>query len=321
MGNSKSQIKNVKFVKEGKKEIKNNLDCSNFVYLEKIERYKNQKRILSIKGLLHPSKKSYYKWKDYNQFEKNPRKIPNGFKIKKLSSKIISNKYCGSKQFLKKNNEQYKKIQKELKNWKYYFTHDNGDRSFLVYIKNKDCKIFAKSSNFIIKEDDYNYNNINFKKNIWMYIEPILEIKHAKSICLGKDPYPDFLMVSKKDFDGNSILIETKDKNQFYFIGGFIASFKLLSKNDKIVKYISPILGSDVSYPFALDQKGNYYLLSEGVILTLPKNMKVNKKHYFNDKKTIDPYSIYYNKKEYKDVQIQKIPDFKKLFGRKEYRF
>lgn len=81
-----------------------------------------------------------------------------------------------------------------------------------------------------------------------------------------------------KRFDGNSILVQiTSDK--YVYIGPQIFSF---TPKDKVVKYVSPVGNNDVPYPYAIDEKGRYYLLTEGIILEeLPEN-------------ETDPYDYYY---------------------------
>ena len=81
-----------------------------------------------------------------------------------------------------------------------------------------------------------------------------------------------------KEFDGNTILVKLSDKRYIY-IGDGISEFTSLHK---IVDYQSPVGNNDVPYPYAIDEKDNYYLMLESVII-----------HF--KKKEDDPYEKYYN--------------------------
>ena len=100
-----------------------------------------------------------------------------------------------------------------------------------------------------------------------------------------------------KYFDGNSILLQINKKTYIY-IGWNIYSFE--TKNN-IIKFISPIGNSDVSYAFAVDDKGLIYLMNDNVILTnVPKNK--------------DPYIFFY-----KNINNNNIKKFKiKIIANRE---
>jgi hypothetical protein len=87
-----------------------------------------------------------------------------------------------------------------------------------------------------------------------------------------------------KYFDGNTILIKLK-QNKYIFIG---ASIYIFTIDYEIIKYVSPIGNNDVSYPYAIDIKNNYYLMLDSVII--PKNSMTN-----YSKSNFDPYNYYYN--------------------------
>ena len=93
-----------------------------------------------------------------------------------------------------------------------------------------------------------------------------------------------------RKFDGNSILIE-KSNNTYVFIGTNIFSFKSIKP---IIEFVSPISGSDVPFPFAIDSEGNIYLLYEDdsdSIIIKPNSitLKTINKKQFQDK----PYIFY----------------------------
>jgi hypothetical protein len=73
--------------------------------------------------------------------------------------------------------------------------------------------------------------------------------------------------VDNLKFDGNTILFDVGN-NEYIFINRNIESFK---SKAKIVKYVYPVGNRGVPYPYAIDEKGNYYLLIEYIIF---KNIK-----------------------------------------------
>jgi len=180
-----------------------------------------------------------------------------------------------------------------------YFIHDNYGRPFKVIINNNDVKVY-KQKNHI---DEYS-------------LYPILCFT-AKKIFIGK--------CSKTGFDGNSILL-CLDNGIYIYIGSKIFRFNSLSE---IVKFESPIGGSDVPYPYAVDTNNKYYLMIEDVLLKhIPnnedpyyfyyKNSHIttvnNKIIYFNIKKYIigdEEYNLSYNSRPHRDYnRISKWSDF-----------
>ena len=123
---------------------------------------------------------------------------------------------------LKKSTKTLKKTIKH--NGKSYFIHDNGDRPFLVVIDKKNVNIYKVPK----KIYDVNLGNIlnsnyeDLSKNKSNYSELIKEYKNVKQIFIGKSSEKSKMAKSSggygKNFDGNSILIEIKDK-QYCYIG------------------------------------------------------------------------------------------------------
>ena len=106
-----------------------------FVRYEKI--YTNffgfNKRIKVLEGL---QKRDGYIYKiiSFNKFEDKETKIPPDYKKVKVDEKNIKiYKYNKLLKLLKKNNKYYKNHPKD----KFYFTHNNGDREYLIYIGKK----------------------------------------------------------------------------------------------------------------------------------------------------------------------------------------
>jgi hypothetical protein len=206
-----------------------------------------------------------YKKIGENSFDKSEMKIPEGYK--KIQKKKI----------LEKDNMYIKKHPTS----KYYFTHNNGDRKFLVYI-GKEVSIYRKSDKYEIDSTDYSKNA---KDNRWMYIKLVARYNPLK-VFLGKSLKTEMTKISGgygKEFDGNTILINVT-KNKYVFIGDIIYKF---TTTDNIEELISPIGNNLVSYPVAFGENNIYFLLDNTYI---PKN----KIHKYNKKFKEDAYAYYY---------------------------
>ena len=151
---------------------------------------------------------------------------------------------------------------------KSYYVLDNAERPFKVDIEN---------NNVIVYKIEYisNSNDIKYAK------EPILIFNNVNNIFIGKSPKNAMTTYSGghgKKFDGNTILLNIKDK-KYVFIGLNIFSF--IAEYD-IIKYVSPVGNSGVPYPYAVDKNNNFYLMIEDVMIkNIPKN--------------INPYYYYFN--------------------------
>ena len=221
------------------------------------------------------------------------KKVSNGSKRWMKDSKMKVEKKTGSKtdskQVLKKNNDEYKKIKKEMVGYKKYFTHNNGGRPYLVYVGKNDVHIYIRDDKkYYIDWDNYSDDD---KKNAWMYVKLVGKYKPVR-VFIGKDDgtseMSDLKRMSKKEsikFSlGNSILLELKDR--YIFIGHTIYSFKTENK-DKIEKYYSVIGRNDVPYPVAYGNKNVYFMLDETYI-------PYTKIPVLEDKKDPDAYYYYY---------------------------
>jgi len=140
-----------------------------------------------------------------------------------------------------------------------YLIHDNGSRPFKVEILND------KIVNI--------YNN---------YTEQLLFTYMPEKIFIGRSPKIPTTEYSGgygPEFDGNSILLKMTGLNYIY-IGERIYEFTALAE---IIKYISVLGNSDVPYPWAIDDRGNHYLMIENVILSdVPHNV-TDTYHYYYD--------------------------------------
>jgi hypothetical protein len=228
-----------------------------------------------------PTKEGYVrKFIDYNLFEENETKIPKGYEMIKLNKKIIEN-FCGNKDRLKKNNDEYKKIKEELKGYKTYFIHDNDKRPLLVYI-NKDVYIYKISTkNYVMKSD---IDLRNHKKNKWMYTELFNKYTPEK-IFIGKSIKTEKVDSYGPEDNGNTILL-LLEKSKYLYIGPEIYEFTL--SNDEIIKYYSGLGPHDVPYPIAVGINNAYYLVDKKYVNLnkFPENM--------NNIKWTDSYHIFY---------------------------
>jgi len=147
---------------------------------------------------------------------------------------------------------------------KTYFTHFNGARPYMVTI-DRGSSSSSLVNIYEIDKDNISKKELNEKwsqvdfENKWAYTKHCGKYKPEK-IFVGKDTYINLHMggTSSGSFgDGNSILLELKN-NVYVFIGYEIREFKV-QNNDRILRFYSPITGSDVACPFAIGTKYIYF--------------------------------------------------------------
>ena len=143
---------------------------------------------------------------------------------------------------------------------KKYLIHDNGGRPFLVNINGKDVSIF-KLPEGVEEDEDTSKND---------YTELVKEYKNVKKVFIGKSVKPKddtaYYAAYGKEFDGNTILIEIKDK-RYCLVAEKIVEF---STKDSIEKFESPVGNSDVPYPLAYGSQ-NVYVFGFDVHKYIPK--------------------------------------------------
>ena len=188
---------------------------------------------------------------------------------------------------------------------KKYLIHDNGGRPFLVNINGKDVSIFKLPKGF--NEDE------NTSKSD--YTELVKEYKGVKKVFIGKSVKPKddtaYYAAYGKEFDGNTILIEIKDK-RYCLVAEKIVEF---STKDSIEKFESPVGNSDVPYPLAYGSQ-NVYVFGFDVHKYIPKETvkglstgKIQEKYIGKCcpwKSELDKY-----KKKLKEKLIHKRPGWK----------
>jgi len=207
-----------------------------------------------------------------------------------------------------------------------FYVQDNFEKPFRVIIDQEfsDLKVYKMKYPIIGFIDQESYEK---KFNKWKehYHEDSDEdgeelAKGPKRKIESEDPvYEDLVLhITKQNdklkvfiggsessnplFFGNSFLFQ-KNETRWIWIGYRIFEFEPLST---IVDYKSPIFNSNVAYPYAIDDLGNYYLMIENVIL---KNIK---------EKIEDPYKLYYQmkSKNYKKESLYGYPSVEPLFGK-----
>jgi hypothetical protein len=93
----------------------------------------------------------------------------------------------------------------------------------------------------------------------------------ASKIFIGMSPLNECTKSSGghgPEWNGNSIILQgigDENTNEYWFIGWEIFRFRTLAP---IIYYTSPVGNSGVSYPWAQDVKGNFYLMCDGTVFT-----------------------------------------------------
>lgn len=171
-----------------------------------------------------------------------------------------------------------------------YYIHDNGGRPFKVVLEEKEVKVYTFKD-----EDCDSYGD-----------DPIF-VYTPKKVFIGLSPKNEMTTFSGgygEMFDGNTILLHIDEKTYIY-IGERIFSFEA---KDEITNYVSPVGGSDVPYPYAVDQAGRTYLMVESVVLeNVPDNTDPYHNYYGNQTAIGDPGCCYHVEEPVEFDRIRKI--------------
>jgi hypothetical protein len=159
---------------------------------------------------------------------------------------------------------------------KIYYTVDNGGAPYKVLINDE--------------LDNIKVDIHKLERGCGYTSEPIYSCS-PKKIFIGKSIINKMTIFSgsldKDEWDGNSILFcINEEEKQYVYVGECIYSF---TSEADITEYYSPVGNSCVPYPYAIDQKGNYYLMIEDAIIANNADMEELEKN--NE----DPYTYYYN--------------------------
>ena len=194
-----------------------------------------------------------------------------------------------------KGDKAYNAIMKAHQGWSRYMTHDNGSRSFCVYVSSKTKKANPNPKVDVYKASKEGFSEKEYGKPHTYDLRSIAKIYRIpvgsyqpERVFVGRSPKNPMTSYSGgygRRFYGNSLLLAMDTAKGIYlFIGERIFSFQ---SEAPITKFLSPVGNNDVPYPYAIDRKGNYYLMIENVVLPISKKALLENS---------DPYGGYYYK-------------------------
>ena len=245
--------------------------------------YTNDTVSKSLKGIV--TRPGYIrKFIRFNEFEKKETKIPDGFVKKKVKDKqkFIKKYKCDSS----RNPLEFSKFKNVHSNYpktkyKRMYVHDNGGKPFLIIYSTNDVHVYRPPT------EVYNnyYINTNNKMTEWHYMKHVRSFKNVKQM-----------------FKGTGTMLLHLRNQEYVIITERILSFKI---PNKVLKYQSPIFGSNVTYPYIVDSKQNTYVLDFDKIILIPSTMRKtwSSKNYNNN-----PHGYYYNMTNKEQKQMKKIP-------------
>lgn len=159
-----------------------------------------------------------------------------------------------------------------------YDIHDNGGRPYTVTIQTNQIPRYGEDPLREIIVSVTNNNDENPTPG------PLFR---PCEVFVGKSPLTEMTRYTGAhgpEFDGNSILLRDNiHEFKYTYIGSKIYQFEALSA---IVEYVSPIGCSDVPYPYAIDNDGNYYLMINYVIMLkagLPRFRRAQQRREFDE--------------------------------------
>ena len=263
--------------KKNKEDIPKKEDCDKVekFFKEPVKKGKRMKWSPPIWGIPEDENR-VRKHKEYNVFEEKSEKIPKGYqKAEKFpyDKEYMEGYICGEKiPAVKKEVPEFKK------GFKHTLIHDNGGRPFVMYFS-------PKKDSATVYKIPQEFSAIDFKemkkKDYFKYYSELVKRFKCKDVFIGVSPKNEMTKFSKgygKKFEGNTNLIKLSDK-RYVYVGETIFEFTSLKK---IVDYQSPVGNSDVPYPYAIDEKDNYYLMLDKVIVTSPMTEEGPYDKYWN---------------------------------------
>lgn len=176
-------------------------------------------------------------------------------------------------------------------NMKLYYTHHNYRRIYSVMII--DDKYVTVNRQNHIKDPLIRIRpqELEMYKNINSFEESFIIGASPNKIWIGKSPKTpttEFSAGYGPEFDGNTVLLE--NNKECIFVGHIVFSFNV---RHNIVKYVSELGNNDVPYPYAVDEEGYYYLLSDNVVLKVPEEQKNDPYEYYRShKSTAEPIEV-----------------------------
>lgn len=186
-----------------------------------------------------------------------------------------------------------------------YITHCNGCEYYRVVIENNSVDVYDNTSDssscsfeFCDENDESNQNdendesnenkNENDLKESWASDTTLLKRYDVKQFFVGKSYKTEMTCrysTYNSFYDGNSILLHIKD-DEYVFINNEIKTFH---SHGKILNFYAPVGNNDVTYPYAIDEYNNIYLLAENVMIPMTPALMINMSAHD------DPSLYYYN--------------------------
>lgn len=208
---------------------------------------------------------------------------------------------------LSKADKAYDAIRKSHEGWSRYMIHDNRARPFCVYVSSKTKKDHSKVDLFKAPKEGFSEKEYGKPHT---YTIPVGSYQPER-VFVGrspKNPMTEYSGGYGRRFYGNSLLLEMdRAKGIYLFIGERIFTFQ---SEAPIIKFLSPVGNNDVPYPYAVDRKGNYYLMIENVVLPISKEALLENS---------DPYRGYYYK--IKEAMGERLGVKKFTVGKETFNF
>ena len=133
-----------------------------------------------------------------------------------------------------------------------------------------------------------------YKNKICKFDPPLISFQ-AKNVFIGKSkicPMTEFSGAGdKKDFDGNTLLLECEDNEYVYISGLEITKFKT---DDKIIDYISLMGNNMIPYAIMIGERYTYFFYYRYKFI---ENDKIEESTLLNATNTsLDPYDYHLEK-------------------------
>lgn len=184
---------------------------------------------------------------------------------------------------------------KEIKhpNTNTYFTHNNGDRPYLIYLGDHDAYIYIIDGS--IKYDEL--ETLDDQNRIFAYTNKVKHFRFQKAF-IGKGLYRENTIIYDPEFDGNTVLLKINNYKYIY-IGEIIYEFS--TNNDNITEYYSVVGNNDVPYPVAFSDKFAYFMYDKLYLPVEKLFNDVDDTQNINEIKS-DAYRLFYEyKKKYNE--------------------
>lgn len=200
---------------------------------------------------------SFFALIDFNEFEKDPSRIPAGYqKVEVESWWVLKYKYDADKKPLEKDNEHYRHIKEQHAGEQMHFTHDNGGRPYLVYLSKERISVYREvQDKFYVRQRDREHN----ANDAWLYIEQVAAWKNYIKVWIGesiKNNTTTFVGTDNAEFLGNCILVKIAP-SRYVFIGENVYEF---SSDEELTIFYAPVGNNDVPYSHAIGEKYVYFM-------------------------------------------------------------